>query len=108
MTDYEEQFSAFNRISDSVLNASRRSTCYNQSIYDDVQIELSEYAGLTLDVRDANTVTRVTERYSNAAILILDDDGKEHCGQAYRCSITHTVDKITYIMTKLALHWVPI
>ena len=76
-TDYQNQTRSRNIIRSELINATRRVICYDQPIYDDERLELSEYAGLQLDVREA-TVTQVLvqERYDNAAILIVDDDSE--------------------------------
>ena len=50
-----------------------RFVCYNQTIYDDSHVELDEYAGLTLGVREGK---RVKTMYDQAAILIMDNDCK--------------------------------
>ena len=76
MTDYEEQIQFINRIRNAVINATSRIICYNQTIYDDIRLEMSEYAGLTLAVRDASVLTEVQPMYDRATIMILDDDGK--------------------------------
>ena len=79
LTDYEEQTRFINRISTNTITAVSRVICYNQSIYDDAQLEPPEYIGLQLTVRDATILTHVLPMYSNAAILILDsDDSKFH------------------------------
>ena len=51
-TDYAEQTFHVNTIGDQLINATMRIVCYNQPIYDDKRLEVSEYAGLTLDVDD--------------------------------------------------------
>lgn len=76
ITDYEEQIQGTNSIRDTVISATRRTVCYNQSIYDDMLLETSEYIGLTLAVRDATIPTEVEPMYDHAAIMILDDESK--------------------------------
>ena len=77
LTDYEEQTRSRNRIRNTVINATRRVICYDQPIYNDEHLELSEYAGLQLDVREASVdLVLVQEHYTNAAIQILDDDSE--------------------------------
>ena len=78
MTDYEEQIRGINHIRNTVINATRRIICYNQPIYDDMRLEMSEYAGLTLAVRDSSVLTLVRPMYDQVAIEILDNDGKVH------------------------------
>lgn len=79
-SDYEQQVFGFNQIRNEEINATRRIICYNQTIYDDVRLEMSEYVGMTLTVDDLETRTTVNtlERpmYDQVAIQILDDDGK--------------------------------
>ena len=77
LTDYEEQTRSRNRIRNTVINATRRVICYDQPIYNDECLELSEYSGLQLDVREASVdLILVQERYDNAAIRIMDDDSQ--------------------------------
>ena len=77
LTDYEEQTERQNRIRNMVISAMRRVICYNQPIYDDERLEVSEYMGLQLEVEDATLVlVEAQELYDNAVILILDDDGE--------------------------------
>ena len=78
MTDYEEQIRGINHIRNTVINETRRIICYNQPIYDDMRLEMSEYAGLTLDIRDSSVFTVVRPMYDQVAIEILDNDGKVH------------------------------
>ena len=75
-TDFEEQIIGINRIRNTFINEMRRTICYNQIIYDDTHLEVSEYAGLTLTVRDATVHTDVQPMYDQVAIHILDDDSK--------------------------------
>ena len=76
-TDYQEQTRSRNIIRNMVINATRRVICYDQPIYNDERLELMEYAGLQLDVRDATVeVVLVRPRYDNATILIVDDDSQ--------------------------------
>ena len=79
-TDYAEQTFGVNAIDDQVINAARRIICYDQPIYDDERLEVSEYAGLTLDVDDniqfTTVRTEVQDLYDFASIQILDDDSE--------------------------------
>ena len=79
-TDYAEQTIGVNAIDDQLINATSRIVCYNQPIYDDGRLEVSEYAGLTLDVDDnllfTTVLTEVQELYDFASIRILDDDSE--------------------------------
>ena len=72
--DYEEP----KRGRDTVINKARGIMCYNQTIYNDMQLEMSEYLGLTLAVRDSSVRTEIQPLYDQVAIRILDDDSKLH------------------------------
>ena len=50
--------------------------CYNQIIYDDMRLEVSEYLGLTLAVQDTTVPTYIPPKFSQVAIQILDNDSK--------------------------------
>ena len=76
-SDYAQQTRSVNAIDNILISELRRVICYNQSIYDDLIVELDEYAGLTLGVRDNLFNTVIKLRYDQAAILILDNDSKE-------------------------------
>ena len=84
MTDYEEQSSPFfNRISNTVINATRRIICYNQPIYDDDRLEPIEYAGLGLSanpedffINPSSVMVVVRPMYDDSVICIVDNDGK--------------------------------
>ena len=79
-TDYAEQTFGVNAIDDQLINATRRIICYNQPIYDDERLEVSEYAGLTLDIDDNIRFTtvpaEVQDLYDFASIRIVDDDSE--------------------------------
>ena len=76
-TDYQEQTRSRNIIRNELINATRRIICYDQPIYNDERLELMEYAGLQLDVREATVdLVKVQKPYDNAAILIVDDDSQ--------------------------------
>ena len=84
MTDYEEQTSPFaSRISNTVINATRRIICCDQPIYDDDRLEPIEYAGLGLTanpveffINPSSVLTVVRPMYDDSVICIVDDDGK--------------------------------
>ena len=80
MTDYEEQTIAINRITDTVITATRRIICYNQTIYNDMRLEVAEYTGLGLvpDNLLSTVLTEVEPMYNESSILIIDDDSKLH------------------------------
>ena len=74
--DYEQQVLGFNHIRNNVFNETRGNICYNQTIYDDMRLEVSEYMGLTLTV--ISTVrTYIDPLYSQVAIQIVDNNSKE-------------------------------
>ena len=79
-TDYAEQTFGVNAINDQPINATRRIICYDQPIYDDGRLEVSEYAGLTLDVDDniqfTTARTEMQDLFGFASIRILDDDSE--------------------------------
>ena len=79
-TDYAQQTAAVNIIDDILITEyTRRIVCYNQSIYEDLNLEPNEYAGLTLGVIHGLTTTITTNvkpMYDQASILILDNDSE--------------------------------
>lgn len=76
-TDYAEQTFGVNRIDDELITAVMRIVCYNQPIYDDMRLEVSEFAGLTLGIDDSTVETIIVKTsYNFASIQILDDDGE--------------------------------
>ena len=102
-TDFEEQLDEFNRIRDMVINDTRRQICYDLAIYDDMRLEVSEYAGLTLTVRDTildrvGTIglTEVHPMYNEVAILILDNDSEFYCRKFISYNILHTYKHSDY------------
>ena len=79
MTDYEEQTIGVNLIRDTKFTARRRIICYNQTIYNDMCLEVAEYTGLGLVPNTLSTVlTEVEPMYNESSILIIDDDGTLH------------------------------
>ena len=46
--------------------------CYDQTIFDDLSVELPEYIGLGLAGGDR--LTEVEPMYNNSVIIIIDDD----------------------------------
>ena len=79
-SDYEQQQFLSNHIRSIGINATRRVICYDQPIYDDMRLEVSEYFGMTLMVRvmpPTTVLTEVRPLYDQVAILILDDDGEK-------------------------------
>ena len=78
-SDYEQQQLLSNHIRNIGINATRRVICYDQPIYDDMRLEVTEYFGMTLTVQMAHTtfITEIRPMYDQVAILILDDDGEK-------------------------------
>ena len=70
-TDYEEQIRGINRIRNTVINATRQIVCYNQTIYDDMRLEVTEYAGFTLAVRDSSVHTEVQRMYNQVSRFLM-------------------------------------
>ena len=76
LTDFEEQIQGDNLIREELINATNRIVCYDQPIYNDMRLEMTEYAGLTLAVVRASVRTEVQSLYDHVAIEIVDDDSK--------------------------------
>ena len=77
-TDFVQQTQFVNAIDDVTITELMRIVCYNQPIYEDLRLELDEYAGLTLGVYQVGTtvITLVRPMYDQASILIVDNDSK--------------------------------
>ena len=77
-TDYAQQTLAVNVVDDTFITEVMRLICYNQPIYNDMRVELDEYAGLSLGVIDILTtvLTEVKSMYDQASILIVDNDSE--------------------------------
>ena len=80
-TDYELQEFGSNRIRSQLIDDFHRRICYNQTVYDDLRLEATEYAGLTLEVQDLETLGGPTTidtmvDINHAAIRIIDNDSK--------------------------------
>ena len=71
--DYPQQLLGLNDLRDIQILETRRTICYNQTVYDDVRLEVDEYTGLTLIIGD-NTA-RTETGINQTAIRIIDDDG---------------------------------
>ena len=88
MTDFAEQTENFNAIVNMQITEIGRVICFLQPIYNDMRLELAEYAGLQLKPRNlspfeqkpsVSSVLTLTEPMrDNSALLILDDDSKLH------------------------------
>ena len=79
--DHKREEFGFNAIRDERITNLERRICYNHTVYDDVRLELSEYAALTLEVQDlvsvgGPTTAKTDVTVSRAAIKITDDDSK--------------------------------
>ena len=75
-TDYAQQTFGVNAIDDETITELRRIVCYDQPIYQDLRLEGDEWLGLTLGVDRASVLTLTQPMYDQAAILILDSDGR--------------------------------
>ena len=71
--DYQLQLLGFNDLRNIPILETRRRICYNQTIYNDKQIEDDEWFGLALQI-GASTTRTVTD-IDHTAIRIIDDDG---------------------------------
>ena len=79
-SDYEQQQQLSNRIRSIGINATRRVICYDQTIYNNMRLEVAEYFGMTLTVQGmppTTVITKIRPMYDQVAIKILDDDGKQ-------------------------------
>ena len=73
-TDYEEETLFASSISSTFITEERRQICYNQVVYDDERLELTEIAGLGLVPDDPDGVVEVEPFYSDSVFFIVDDD----------------------------------
>ena len=77
-TDYEKQTRSANGLRGSSITESSRVVCYNQTVYCDTRLELTEYFGLSIAVRASSTVrTEVDPKYGQTAIKIMDGSGSK-------------------------------
>ena len=74
-SDYEEETRFASTIRSTFIEEERRQICYNQVIYDDDCLELTEAAGLTLVPDDLDTIVTVEPFYGDSVFFIIDDDG---------------------------------
>ena len=88
MTDYEQQILAFNHMKNTPITEATRLICYNQTIYDDRQVEPVEYIGLTMAIRTSTVMTTVDPAYGQTSIKITDNsDSMFSLGNAsYHCT----------------------
>ena len=77
-TDFAQQTQFVNAIDDVFITELMRIVCYNQPIYEDLRLELDEYAGLSLGVSETRTTVPTVLRpmYDEASILIVDNDSE--------------------------------
>ena len=76
MTDYEQETLFYSQIRGTSITNDRRMICYDQVIYDDSCLELTEYVGLGLNEVGNLVDVDIEESYGDSAITIYDDDSK--------------------------------
>ena len=74
-SDYEEETQFASTIRNTFIEELRREICYDQVVYDDERLELTETAGLELVPDDPDTVVEVEPFYGDSIFFIIDDDG---------------------------------
>ena len=74
-SDYEEETRSASTIRSTFIDELRRQICYDQVIYDDLRLELTESAGLTLVSDDPDVFVVVEPFYHDSVFFIIDDDG---------------------------------
>ena len=74
-SDYEEETLFASTIRSPFIEEERRQICYNQVVYDDERLELTEVAGLDLVLDDLDTLVEVEPFYDDSVFFIIDDDG---------------------------------
>ena len=74
-SDYEEETQFASTIRSTFIEEERRQICYNQVIYDDDCVELTETVGLTLVPDDLDTPVEVEPFYGDCVFFIIDNDG---------------------------------
>ena len=75
-SDYEEETQFASTIRSTFIEELRRQICYNQIIYDDKCLELTEAAGLGLVPDDVDTLVDIEPLYNDSVVFIIDDDSK--------------------------------
>ena len=75
-SDYEEETRFASTIRSTFIEEERRMICYNQVVYDDERLELTETSGLDLEPDDLDTQVEVEPSYGDSVILIIDNDSK--------------------------------
>ena len=74
-SDYEEETRFASTIRSTFIEEERRQICYDQVVYDDERLELTETAGLGLVPDDLDTQVEVEPSYGDSIFFIIDDDG---------------------------------
>ena len=74
-SDYEEETLYASTIRSTFMDELRRQICYNQVVYDDERLELTETAGLLLVPDDLDTEVEIEPFYGDSVLFIMDDDG---------------------------------
>ena len=78
LTDYEEQTAVVNGLRDSSITETSRTVCYNQTVYCNSRLELTEYFGLGIVIRDSTSVKTLTDPvYGQTAVKILDSNNSK-------------------------------
>ena len=108
LTDYEDQIRGINHIRNTVMNEMRRIICYNQTIYDNNRLEVSEYVGLTLAVRHSSVHTEVQPMYDQVDIQIVDNDSELHFGIHKQKQCTHITKTECIVVTYIHVHSVAV
>ena len=72
--DYPQQLLGFNDLRNIHITETRRTICYNQTVYDDVRLEADEWTSLTLQI--GASTARTGTGIDHTAIRIIDDDGR--------------------------------
>ena len=75
-SDYEEETRFASTIRSTFIEELRRQLCYDQVVYDDVRLELTETTGLGLVPDDLDTGVEAEPLYSDSVVFIIDDDSE--------------------------------
>ena len=95
LTDYEEQTLTVNGLRSSSITEISRVACYNQTVYCDTRLELTEYFGLGIAVRELSTVgTNVDPIYGQTAVKIL-------VSRNSKCIVSHMI--LLYLATFIVI-----
>ena len=81
-SDYEEETQYASTIRSTFIEEERRQICYNQVVYDDERLEMTETSGLDLVLADLDTQLQIEVEpfYDDSVVFIIDDDSKSfHC-----------------------------